>query len=253
MYNNSYGYGVYKHNQVNIGSPYQMKKPLSHLSVDEETSDENVATIQNLDEDLIISQDIVYKAKEEAAILKREAELEAERILSEAEELLAKAGQKAKEEGYRHGEALAQQHYEELLAEAQDLKDRCKSEYDDTLNSLEQEIVDLVVNIAAKVLGEEIRNNQKTILGIVRESIKACSNHEHVILKVSAEDYDFVIENEEELRSMIRDLNELEVKKDGTLTKGSCIIDTGFGSADGSCDTLMESIKQAFLDLLQNV
>mgnify|MGYP000908847880 CR=1 FL=1 len=124
--------------------------------------------------------------------------------------------------------------------------------YEETLNSLEQDIVNLAVNIAAKVLGDEVRNHQEAILGIARETIRACSNHEHVLLKVSADDYDFVAENEEKLRSMIGDLNELEIKKDGTLKKGSCVIDTGFGSADGSCDTLMKNIKQAFFDVLQN-
>lgn len=257
MYNNTYGYGVYKRNQVNVGSSYKMKTPMTHAPLNQEAYDEATSTIADLDKDLVISQDIVHKAKEEAAIIRREAELEAERIMTEAQEsathLYADSEQKSKEEGYRHGEALAQQHYNELLNEAQDFKERSKTEYEDTMASLEQDIINMVVNIAAKVIGDEIRNNQEAILRIARETINACSDHEHVTLKVSAEDYDFVVENEEKLRSMIRDLNELDIKKDGTLTKGSCIIDAGFGSVDGSCDTLLEGIRQAFFEILQDV
>ncbi len=257
MYNRStYGYGVYKRSQVNIGNPYQPKKPAVRFFDDEDEYEEAPVHKRELDKDLLISQDIVYKAKEEAAVLVREAELEAERILSKAngkaEELFAETEQKSREEGCRQGEALARQHYQELLSEAESYRDQCKQEYEDTLNSLEQEIVELVINIAAKVLGDEIRNNRQAILDIARETINSCSNHEHVLLKVSAEDYDFVVENEESLRSMVGDLNELEIKKDSTLKRGSCIIDTGFGSVDGSCDTIIENIKQAFLNLSQS-
>jgi flagellar assembly protein FliH len=233
-----------------------MKKSADRYSFDDEEVDGTAAKKQDADDDLAISQDIVYKAKEDAAVIKREAELEAERILSEANEkakkLKSETEQEAKEEGYRHGEALAQQHYSELITEAKNYRDQCKNEYIDMLNSLEQDIVSLVVNIAAKVLGDEIRKNQESILGIVRETISACSNHEHILLKVSAEDFDYVEDNRETLLSTVGDLNDLEIRKDGTLEKGSCIIETDYGSVDGSCDTIVENIKQAFFGILQN-
>lgn len=256
MYSNSYGYGVYKRSQVNIGNPYEVKAKTSRPSQIKEAFDEEAAASEDFDSELRISQDIVHKAKEEAALILREAELEAERIMEEAREkaqnLFNEAEQKAKEEGYRYGETLAQQHYNDLLAEAQDFKDRSKTEYEATMACLEQDIIQLVLNIAAKVVGDEIKNNSEAILGIVRETIHSCSNREHVVLKVSGEDYEYVLSNEEKLRSMIKDLNELEIKKDNTLSKGSCIIDTGFGSVDGSCDTRMEIIRNAFFEILQD-
>ncbi len=254
MFKNSYGYGVYKKSQVNIGSPYEIKahgqKPQS-----QEAFDEVAASTEDFDSELVISQDIIHKAKEDAALIRREAELEAERILEEAhgkvQALYEASEQKAKEEGYRHGETLAQQHYSDLLAEAQDFKERSKTEYAEAMASLESDMVHLVMNISAKVVGDEIRNNELAILGIVRETLEACSNRGHVLLKVSNEDYEVVLANEEKLRTMVKDLNELEIRKDGSLPKGSCMIDTGFGSVDGSADTRLESIRKAFFDILQ--
>jgi flagellar assembly protein FliH len=254
LYNNSYGYGVYKRSQVNIGNPYQVKPPSSRITLNEDFEETPENEDDSSDQELLISQDIIHKAKEESALIRREAELEADRIVCEAKEraelIAADAEQNAKEEGYRYGETIAQQHYNDLLAEAQEFKERSKTEYDETLASLEQDILSLVINIAAKVVGDEIRNNREAILGIVRETIMACSNRDHVVLKVSGEDYETVLENEEKLRSMIRDLNELEIRKDNSLARGSCIIDTGFGSVDGSSDVRMESIKEAFFEIL---
>lgn len=250
----SYGYGVYKRSQVKIGNPYEVKnqekEPETLGSFDDETS-----STEEIDSDLVISQDIIYKAKEEAALLRREAELAAERILEEANEqakaLYEETEQKAREEGYQYGESLAQQYYNDLLAEAEAFKERCKAEYTETMAALESDIVHLVLDIAAKVIGDEIRNNEQAIIGIVRETLESCSSREHIVIKVSPEDYETVQANEEKLRSMVKDLNELEIKKDNSLQKGSCIIDTGFGTVDGSADTRLESIRKAFFELLQ--
>lgn len=255
MYKSSYGYGVYKRNQVNIGNPYQIKPPSSKSDFDEETFNED-ESVNDFDKELLISQDIIHKAKEEAALIKREAELEAERMLSEAQEkangIFEDIEQKAKEEGYRYGESLAQQHYNDLLAEAQEFRDRSRSDYEETLASLESEIVNLALNIAAKIVGEEIRSNEAAILSIARQTIASCCNPDRVILKVSSDDYDYVVENEEKLRSMVKDLNELQIRRDATLDKGSCVIDTGFGQVDGSPDIRLENIKQAFFEILQD-
>ena len=257
LYNNSYGYGVYKKSQVKIGNPFEMKVQDKNPFEAEKACDEASVTKEDFDNELLISQDIVHKAKEEAAIIIREAELEAERRLidakSKAENLFSETEQKAKEEGYRYGETLAQQHYNDLLEEAQDFKERTKLEYEQTLSSLEQEIVNIVLDIASKVIGDEVKSNSKAILGIVSETINSCTNHEHVVLKISADDYEIVAENEDKLRSMIKDLDELEIRKDNTLSKGSCIIDTGFGSVDGSADVRMENIKNAFYEILHNL
>lgn len=258
MYNNSYGYGVYKKNQVNIGNPYKQErhepKPKSKPSVVEDILDEVAATKVDTEKELEISQDIIYKAKEKAALIRREAELEAERIEEEARQkakhLIAEVQQKAKEEGYRHGEELAQQHYNDLIAEAMEFKEQSKKVYEETLSSLEHDILDLVLSIATKVVGDEIRNNKEAIIGVVRETIASCSNRGNIVLKVSTDDYDFVAANEEALRMNIKGINDIEIRKDGSLAKGSCIIDTEYGSVDGSCDVRLESIRKAFFELM---
>lgn len=254
MYSGTFGYGVYKRNQVHIGNPYKIKPRKEESKIIEEAYEEAASAAPDPDEELAIAQDIIYKAKEEAATIKREAELEAEKILNaakeEAELIKAETEQTAKEEGYRKGEELAQQHYNRLLAEAEEFKNRCKEEYEETIAGLEADIVELVLGIASKVVGEEIRNNKDVILNIVRDTIRSCSNPEHIVLKVSNEDYDYVVQNQEVLLSMSGDINTLEIKKDSSLTKGSCIVESGIGAVDGSADTRLENIKQAFYDIM---
>lgn len=253
MYSNKYGYGVYKRSQVNIGIPYK-KLEIKDSIVEDLFGDVSSEANSDPDDELRISQDIICKAKEDAAIIKREAELEADRIIKEAsdecEVQYGKIKIEAKEEGYKHGEELALQHYNDLLAEAEEYKNWCKQEYNNTIASLEQDIISLVIEISEKIVGGTIREKETVIIDIIKDTINSCSNREDIVLKVSPQDYDVVVENEEMLRSTIKGLNELEIRKDNTLSKGSCVIDTDFGSVDGSCDVRMENIHKAFFELI---
>lgn len=249
MYSNSYGYGVYKKNQVNVGNPYQIKSTAYEKVVLEE-----LAQTGESEDAHKKAQRLIAQAKEEAQLIKREAEFEAERLLSEAKNKAAshieEIEQSAKEAGYRHGESTAQQHYNDLLLEAEDFKNRSKTEYEETIEDLEQDIIQLALTIAQKVVGAELDLSQDIILKIARDTINACINRDQIILKVSGEDYDFVVLNEDRIRSAVKDLGQLDIRKDQTLSKGSCQIDTGFGMVDGSMDVKMDLIQQAFLEVL---
>lgn len=252
MYSNSFGYGVYKKSQVNIGNPYEIKPSSRERTLVEEIPEADTANEMDSAQEKI--RLMLENAREEAQLIKREAEFEAERILAEAktnaENIMAEVEQTAKEEGYRYGEAVAQQHYNDLLAEAEDFRNRAQTEYQETIFSLEEDIVNLALNIAKKVIAEELEISRDTVLKIASETINACVNRDHVILKVSTEDYDYVVENQERIRSCVSELNQLEIKKDSSLKPGSCIVDTGFGIADGSLDTKLEAIEKAFLEVL---
>ncbi|HPU45387.1 MAG: hypothetical protein GXX04_10930 [Clostridiaceae bacterium] len=248
MYSNSYGYSVYKRNQVNLGKPMQIKSSSPKtVAVDE-------PDMKKADDPEKKAEEIVARARDEAKLIIQEAELEAKRLIEQAkaqiEEYAGEIEQKAKEEGYRTGESLAQQHYQGLLAEAEDFRNRAKTEYEETIRSLEHDIVELAVNIARKVLEAELETSREAILKIAGAAIEACLNRDRILLRVSADDYDYVMENSERIKNMAGDIRALEVRKDQTLTKGSCIVDTGYGMVDGSLETKLEMVEQAFHELM---
>jgi len=248
LYSNSYGYGVYKRNQINMGKPYQIKSSSPKIVAVEEPE------LKKTEDPEKKADEILARAKEEASLIIQEAELEAQRLLEEAQSQIAdhivEVEQKAKEEGYRKGENLAQQHYQELLAEAEEFRKRSITEYEDTIRSLEHDIVELSLNIARKVLGAELETSREAILKIAGEAIDACLNKDQIILRVSVEDYDYVMENIEHIKNRAGDIGQIEIRKDQTLARGSCIVDTGYGMVDGGLETKMEMVEQAFREVM---
>lgn len=249
MYNSGYyGYGVYKRNQVTMGKPYQISNSVENTVA---VADPGLKNNEDTEKK---AADILARAREEAGLIIRQAQLEANSIIEKARaqavEQAEEISQRAKEEGYRKGELQAQQHYQELIAEAEEYRNRSVEEYEQTIRSLEHDIVELALSIARKILESELETDKDTILKIAKSAIDACLNHDRIILRVSPEDYDYVTMNAERIKNMAGDIGELEVRKDSTLKKGSCIVDTGYGMVDGGLDTRLEMIEQAFREVM---
>ena len=102
---------------------------------------------------------------------------------------------------------------------------------------------------SAKSTEVELETSSESILKIARAAIEACLNRTVSCLGF-IEDYDFVMENSERIKNMAGDIGELEIRKDQTLTKGSCIVDTGYGMVDGGLETKLEMVEQAFREVM---
>lgn len=242
---NAYGGNVYKKYQVNMGNPYPVnqKKP-SPVAVKQEPDN----TAENR------SEEILEEARQQAELILQQATHEAEEMLRNAEEkitaLMQEVEQQAKEEGYRNGEKLAQDHYQGLIQEAEELKREAGELYHNTVLSLEGQMVETILDIGRKVLGMELSQNREAIINLIRTSLKNTNPSGEITVTVSPEDYETVIENQERLTEGIKNLRELNIKKDNSLQRGGCIVETGFGSVDSSVDTQMKAIENAFREII---
>lgn len=249
---------IYKNNQVNVGVPFQIKFPVTYqppvknigpkadLEQDEEQEQEQV-------DYKALGEEIINKAKAEADMIIKEALLEAKDIIKNAsvdvENLKQQVSEEARAEGYETGLAQAKQEYEALIKEAQDIKTQAGIDYKKILDSLEEDSVNTILDIAKKVISKELECKQNILL-LVKDAFEKCSKDRKAILKLSEHDFDFVNEHKDELESMLERSEEIEIKKDLSLKEGGCIIETSFGSIDASVDTKLEKIENDFKDIL---
>ncbi len=249
---------IYKNNQVNVGNPFQVKFPVTYqppvrkiglkCDLDKEEEEDQQQVDYNA-----MGEEIINKAKAEADMIIKEALLEAKDILKKAsvdvENLKQQVYEEARSDGYEQGLAQAKQEYEALIEEAQDIKNQAGIEYKKVLDSLEEDSVNTIIDIAKKVISKELECKQNILL-LVKDAFEKCSKDRKVVLKLSEQDYDFVNENKDELESMLERSEEIEIKKDLSLKEGGCIIETSIGSIDASAETKFEKIENDFKDIL---
>ena len=244
MYN-AYGGNVYKKYQVNMGNPYPVKPRRAAPALIKKEPEINPAQQQ---------EELLENARQQAEQIIQKAMRDADEMLVQAQEKIsvhmAEVEQKAKEEGYRNGERLAQKHYQSLLQEAEELKRQAGELYQNTVLSLEGQMVDTILDIGRKVIGSEISQNREFILSLIRKTLQSTSPSEEIIITVSPLDYDIVIENKERLTEGLKNVRDIVIKKDNSLQKGGCIVETGFGSVDSSIETQLKAIEDTFREIL---
>ncbi len=247
MYSNPrFGYGVYKKNQVNVGNPFAVTPPPD--------AQKKPASQDASDEDSFVPVDTLEKARREAAMILLEAEMESERILAQARDKIVMeaedAQRRAREQGYAEGEKQAQQQYQALIAESEETLEAARSEYRQSMAAMEADMVELVLDIARKAVGKQIDTQPDTILSVIRSALDDVTPTESVVVKVSSEDHEYVMAHLDRLIATLPFLCELDIRKDASLSRGGCVIDTGRGTVDGSVETRMRQIEDAMRALL---
>lgn len=249
---------VIKNYKVCMGTPFRVKIPGDIVENYDKSADVYSANTFVMEErsvhyeNSLNIEEIVQQAQREANIIIKEAEAEARRILEKSRED-AKKGKKeieeAKSKGYDDGYNEAKMQYESLIAEAKSIREEAIKEYKRILESAEADIVEIILNIARKVLQTEISQNREIIFNLVREAIDNCSYKNDIVLRLSPYEYDFIMKEKDEIDSILEDVENLEIKKDPSLKEGDCIAETPYGCVETSMQVKLNKIENAFREL----
>jgi flagellar assembly protein FliH len=249
---------IFKNNQVNIGMPFQIRTPITYqppvrkgnlnFNLDIDESEEVEAVNYKA-----MGEEIINKSKAEADLIVKEALLEAKEIISQAaidvDELKSKVTEESKKEGYNEGITQAKNEYEQLIKEAQEIKEQAEVEYKKLLDSLESDAVNTILEIAKKVISQELKCKENILL-LVKDAFEKCSKDRKVVLKLSEKDFEYIDENKDQLISTLERSEEIEIKEDLSLREGGCVIDTPLGSIDASANTKLDKIENDFMSIL---
>ena len=199
----------------------------------------------------------VNQEKEEAAI-RSEAEwtaemearqAEAERILEEANAAKAKIYEdayntgmaKAKEELERRRAILEQEYADKKDSIEKELRRKYQSKYAGQLRRLEGDMILWLKGMLEKLVGEASRK-EETLIHLVRMGLQEISLQGDLIIRVSEEDLNYVLEHKAELTEELSEKLTIEVLKDKALKKNQCIIETVMGNIECSLDVQLKGI-----------
>jgi len=154
----------------------------------------------------------------------------------------------AQEVGYKVGydEAYEKvfQQYEEHLHEANHIVSLAKEDYDKTISKHEQAIVNLAIAVAEKITISKMDENPAQFQRMVEQAILELKDSSNVEIFVHPSQYDFILNQKEELQQMVRDEDIISVYSDKTLDEYSCVIKHLYGQIDVSVDTQLKQLKR---------
>lgn len=161
------------------------------------------------------------------------------------------AAEKGYEEGYQNGLEIAK---DESRKKFNELESELHAKYDslqtDLLEKIEQEkrslephMLSIIEHLVQKIIGVEAQN-QSTILFLIKSGLSEIELHGDLIIKVSHEDMDYVIENKALLSENLSEKINIEILKDLQLQKNECVIETDMGTIDCSLGIQLEALMK---------
>ncbi|GIV21788.1 MAG: hypothetical protein KatS3mg023_3539 [Armatimonadota bacterium] len=184
---------------------------------------------------------------------------EAKRVLAEAHRQADQMRQDAVRKGYEEGLQIGreeglrlyQQQVEALRGEVQKLVDAVLAERQRLWQQMEPQVIDLVLQIAHKVLREEIQARREATLSIIKHALRRVADTEHVRIRVHPDDLQIAREHREDFLAVCDGTRQIEIVDDQRVGGGGCIIETPSGTIDASLRTQMQSVEKALRDTEQ--
>jgi len=111
----------------------------------------------------------------------------------------------------------------------------------------EDEIINLIMLVARKVIVNEVNHDRSILAGVVHSAIDDLSAREEITVRINPDDYLLVTSGQDEL--LLRELlNEhLVIKPDPSVAAGFCLVDTVMGTIDASLDGQLDQIYRSLL------
>jgi flagellar assembly protein FliH len=112
----------------------------------------------------------------------------------------------------------------------------------------EEEIINLIMLVARKVIINEVTNDRAILAGVVQSAIAGLSARDEVTVRINPDDYQLVTTGREEL--LLKELlsEHLLIKPDPSVEAGFCLVDTQMGTIDASLDGQLEQIYRSLLE-----
>ncbi|GAB6089862.1 flagellar assembly protein FliH [Spirochaeta dissipatitropha] len=207
----------------------------------------------------------VKRKTEQATQAKIDAEAEVERILAdaraEAQQIVEEARQNAKTvelEAMNRGiESGKSEGFEQGRAEAERLVERLHLIIDaairrrtDIMEESETQIIQLVLQIARKVIKVISENQKNIVINNVVQSLRRMKKRSDVVIRVNLADLKLTTDHTREIMAKIETVQNVKVLEDSTVDPGGCIIETDFGQIDARISTQLQEIEDQILKLV---
>ncbi|HYF83057.1 MAG TPA: FliH/SctL family protein [Clostridia bacterium] len=247
---------IYKSNHISMGTPKSIinifksearQNPEAEVIIEETAKDDDFAEAANsiIEDAKQMYLKIIEEANTEAKSMVAAADMEAQNLKSVAIE----SGYK---EGYDSGYVEGRREAQSIVDEAAELREFLDIRKEKFYQEAEEQVVQLVLELARKVIGDELTQNNETILSLVNQALQKCAFRKKLVLKISPQDSNFILENKDRICMMVEGISDIDIVSDLSLTQGSCIIETPSGEINSSIDVQIKEIEKIFAYLLRN-
>jgi flagellar assembly protein FliH len=189
------------------------------------------------------AQRIIDEAKAQAAQLERETK----QRLAQVEDEAKTRGQKA---GYEEGWSAGSAEVERLVGRIHVILEKITEKRTEIIEGTEAQIVQLVLQIAKKVVKVISENQRNVVINNVLQALRKLKTRGDVVVRVNLEDLKVTSEHVKEFLSLVENVKSITVVEDTTVDHGGALVETDFGEIDAKISSQFAEIEEKILELM---
>ncbi len=188
------------------------------------------------------ADNIVARAKAEAAQIVADAQAERDRLRNEAE---TTGYDKGHQEGYEKGVAEV----DRLIDRMHTILEQVMKRREEILADTESQIVELVILMARKVIKILSENQKNVVMANTMAALKKVKTRGEVTLRVNLEDVKLTTANAQEFINHVENVQGITVLEDSTVERGGCIVETDFGAIDARISSQLQELENKIIEV----
>jgi len=152
------------------------------------------------------------------------------------------------ERGLTEGKNLAERGLVNVFRSLRAATEGVQSLRERVLRESEDDLIDLVMKVARKVILREVAMDRGILVNVVRTAIDALSERSEITIRLNPDDYILITTGPGE--SIRKELftERMQLKSDPAVLQGSCQIDSEMGTLDAGIDGQMDEIFRRLLE-----
>jgi len=206
----------------------------------------------------------VKRRTDEAQSAKRQAQDEAEKIVAEAREKARQieedsraafeterrdAEEQGRAAGRETGFGEGKAEVERLIQRTQTVLERAQDKRAEILDETEQEIINLVLLIARKVIKVISENQRSVIISNVVQALRKVKGRGNIIIRVNMADLKLSTEHTKDFIDLVEGAKSIQIVEDSTVDEGGCVIETDFGEIDARIASQLTELETKILEI----
>jgi flagellar assembly protein FliH len=170
-------------------------------------------------------------------------EMSQERYLNKIRSAEQQAHEKGLSEGIRKGRALQKQETLQGVQALTTLIDEVTGLKKSMLEAAEEQILQLVLAVAEKLIHMEITTNREVIQSVLKAAMRNIVDRENMKVRVHPQDYQYLLEIKSDFLQSFDGIRNIVFEEDSSILRGGAIIETTFGEVDARLDQQYNEIK----------
>ncbi len=164
------------------------------------------------------------------------------------EEVHEQQVQESYEKGFEEGKRQAERGLANVFKALRDAVEELTDLKEHVLRSSEEDLLELAVMIARKVIHQEIATDRLILAKVVSAAVSNASDRDELVIRLNPEDHRMVSAHKHLYLNGCNDERLVELRADEVIAPGGCIVDTVMGEIDARTDSQVDEIFRGLLE-----